>query len=643
MGILLFGLIVGWGTSQLFAQTAPTIIINELAWAGSTRSTSDEWIELRNPSETEINISGWQITKLTSGEDALMLILPSPSTIPAHGYFLISNFKHEEEDGTDKSVLNIAPNVVDSAVSLSNSALLIKLYDGDFTNGANLIDTAWDGSAPTVGDNSLKISMERDDDGGGWHDASERVNLDAGVDDLATPAAENSKLVLPPTLTSIQPESAVNDGDVEVEEIRGSNFSREPLPTLKLILGEQEIVGTNVNVVDETLIDQVSFAITDAPAGEWDLVLVNPDGQTATLPRALTITTPVTPPDLTTTLRLSEIFPKPTSTSNDEFIELYNFGETAIRLTDWQLDDDPTGGSQPFVFDEVVIAPKKFLTLYKPDTHLTLNDSGDSVLLIQPNGFVLDEVSYETAVSGETLARFDNGWHWTQTPTPNGINVLTQPPPETPPTEPTDEEEEEETPAPLADTETITYEVGDLVITELLPNPLEGESEFIEILNTTTEPIDLVDWQLKDASGKKFTIREAADVQIQAVVTLAPNQFAYFTQAISGIHLNNTGGETVELLDPNGVVIASVSYPDKAPKGAAYANFDVDSWTWTDEPTPGKPNVVTVAEVSASVSLTADTDLPSVGASMRRWWGIGLMSLCLASMLMWYKFTYEIP
>ena len=114
-----------WLIPKISAQESPQIIINELAWAGSSVSSQDEWIELFNPTTETIDIGGWQLTKNTA-EEKLMLIIPESSAINAGDYFLISNF-----DETD-SVIAIEPSLIDSAVTLSNSALQIKLYSGDF-------------------------------------------------------------------------------------------------------------------------------------------------------------------------------------------------------------------------------------------------------------------------------------------------------------------------------------------------------------------------------------------------------------------------------------------------------------------------------------------------------------------------------
>ncbi|MCK9401751.1 MAG: lamin tail domain-containing protein, partial [Bacteroidales bacterium] len=40
------------------AQTA-SVVINEVAWMGTAESANNEWLELKNQSEAEIDLAGW--------------------------------------------------------------------------------------------------------------------------------------------------------------------------------------------------------------------------------------------------------------------------------------------------------------------------------------------------------------------------------------------------------------------------------------------------------------------------------------------------------------------------------------------------------------------------------------------------------
>ena len=64
-----------------FAQ----LIINEIAWMGTTESANAEWVELYNTTSENIDLSGWGLYE--AGGDTLMISLSK--NIIANGYFLI--------------------------------------------------------------------------------------------------------------------------------------------------------------------------------------------------------------------------------------------------------------------------------------------------------------------------------------------------------------------------------------------------------------------------------------------------------------------------------------------------------------------------------------------------------------------------
>ncbi len=165
------------------------VVISELMWMGDLAGTSHEWLELNNRTEEEIALSGWTLTRLSGGEEILMLTIPE-GVIPPRGYFLISN------NSAAESNLAVEPDLVDTAVSLANSQLQIKLYDGPFGSGGKLIDVADDGvGAPAAGDNVAKKSMVRVEPPGDgtrpeqWITASTRSGWDEGAAECGTPTS----------------------------------------------------------------------------------------------------------------------------------------------------------------------------------------------------------------------------------------------------------------------------------------------------------------------------------------------------------------------------------------------------------------------------------------------------------------------
>ena len=85
MTLLMQGFTLGIGT--VFAATPGDVVINEIAWAGSTDSANDEWIELYNTSNQTVDLAGWVI------EDDGVPSYQLTGIISAHGYFLIEKMR----------------------------------------------------------------------------------------------------------------------------------------------------------------------------------------------------------------------------------------------------------------------------------------------------------------------------------------------------------------------------------------------------------------------------------------------------------------------------------------------------------------------------------------------------------------------
>lgn len=152
-GILLFSLFVirfPLGIINVAnAATPGSIIINEVAWMGTTVSTADEWIELYNTTGADIDLSGWTIE-----DDAIETYTITSGTIPAGGFFLIED-----------AVINI---------SLGNTGDSLILKD-DLAQTIDTVNST--GGMWFAGDNTNKYTMERidpnldGDDSANWADS----------------------------------------------------------------------------------------------------------------------------------------------------------------------------------------------------------------------------------------------------------------------------------------------------------------------------------------------------------------------------------------------------------------------------------------------------------------------------------------
>ncbi len=552
--------------------------INELTWAGSSYSGLDEWIELYNPG-APTDIGGWQITKDTGGgsldTESPMVTIPIGTMLGAGEYWVVSRY------GAERSVQSLEPSIPpDSAITLSNTALHIRLYAGDWMVKENLVDTAGTGGAPPAGDNLLKLSMERDADGEGWHSAVGRANLDPGTPeapliDMATPGAENSVPTISPVLTSIAPTTATANQAWVATLIVGENLEIAEGNEVILRCGELEVVASSFDHPDTTQIINAAFDLTNAVPGWCDVEWREADGDTATLIQAVEVVAAPPPPppveEWSSSVRINEVYPEPDTGSNDEFIELVNLSEEPVSLAGWQIDDVADEGSVPYTIVDILLPAHGFATIYKPQSKITLNDDGDTARLIRPDGMELDSTTYPEAKRGQSWARQGNSWQWTTTPTAQAANIFNQASDE-------DEDDEEE------------FEVFDIVINELMPNPATGE-EWIELYNTENRAARIDGWRIEDASGRGYAFKSNSQIGAKGYLILKA--------VLSKIALNNIGGETVVLLAPDGREVDTVEYPDKAPEDASYSRDPDGEWWWTTPATPGKANVIMVSEVEA--------------------------------------------
>lgn len=300
-----------------------------------------------------------------------------------------------------------------------------------------------------------------------------------------------------------------------------------------------------------------------------------------------------------TTIRLSELLPNPsTSETEDEYIELYNSGDESVDMAGWQLQD---ASGKTYTLSGTISA-KHYYAWYRSDSIISLNNTGETVVLLQPDGTELDSVSYEDGADEDTSYALtdDDTWEWTTELTPYLANTFptsvdTTEEAETTDTASNDEESEESSDEDAALPPSYEYST-DVALSELLPDPDGSDvtDEWIELYNAG-ETVDLYGWMLTDG-GHEYVIDDSLDFQAGSYLT--------FPVTDTGISLNNSG-ETIQLYDPQNEVISEVEYPAAA-TGQSYALVN-DTWQWTTTPTPAEANMITSA-VEEVVTATTDDD-----------------------------------
>lgn len=180
---------------------APDVVVNEVAWAGTVANAADEWIELRNNSSSEIDLTGYAL-EWDDGETVIRFDADAESnakdirraTIPADGFLLL-------ERTDDDTISDVEADVIYTG-SLSNGgeALVLRDDDGEAIDEVNADGGEWPAGAASDGEVPY-ASMERidpTDDGedGNWasNNGVIRNGTDVGGNLInGTPKAENSQ------------------------------------------------------------------------------------------------------------------------------------------------------------------------------------------------------------------------------------------------------------------------------------------------------------------------------------------------------------------------------------------------------------------------------------------------------------------
>ncbi|OGF54096.1 MAG: hypothetical protein A2Z21_08370 [Candidatus Fraserbacteria bacterium RBG_16_55_9] len=200
----LLAFLVAWPSGGIVSTAqppgVPQIVINEIAWSGTSASSTDEWIELRSNSSRDIDLKGWTL----SWSDGDVLISFGAvqedtkeirnSVITARGLYLL-------ERTDDETVSDMAADLIYTG-SLRNGGetLVLKDPNGVIVDTANGNGGEWPAGSDAQGQ-VPRASMERtdptaSDSDGIWasNDGVIRNGKDkSGTLINGTPRAENSR------------------------------------------------------------------------------------------------------------------------------------------------------------------------------------------------------------------------------------------------------------------------------------------------------------------------------------------------------------------------------------------------------------------------------------------------------------------
>lgn len=525
--------------NYIFANEINHLVISEIRISGET--VYDEFIELYNPTNQEINLEYWDLKRKTKSGSESNILNNIKGIIPAYGYFLIIPRANCGENKTEScyqgAVIADDEYTTNSFLAKDNTVLL---YD----NNENLINKVGWGEAIDFESEVINIDFENGQ-------SIERKVINKNIQDTANNRDDfilqsNSN----PQNSAIfkkQVDNEKNNDDVQVED---SNFGQDAIE------GDEEI----------------NFDFSQ----ENDKVII------------------------------SEFLSNPEDSDRDnEFIEIYNNGEKEVDLSGWILEDK-IGRVKKFVFpNETKIGIGKYLVFYSDETKITLNNSGDGVLLKDKSGKFKDESLVSPAVQEDQSFALNEKdiWCLTLKPTPWRENIIEAQEInnfKNDNVKYSDNLDFQEKDSEIINNDKkddfiqddvieVNYDYSDkIIISEIYPNPFgrdnrEGSSEWIELYNDSDEDVNLNGWKIDDIlrkGSKEYII----DNQI-----IKARSFKVFENIQTKIMLNNSGDE-VNILWVDGEVVDKVRY-EKASEGFSY-NFVLDSWAWGEKLTPGSNNKI---------------------------------------------------
>lgn len=610
----------------------PTVIFSEIAWAGSSVSSSDEWIELQNLTNQSIDLSGWTITGAGSSDKTLTL--PEKSEIAPYSTYLITNYEQAHENTAVAST----PNFATTTLSLSNIGFDLHLYD----NATALVDVAGGQGAPFAGrsggvgdtlDGRFR-SMERTNrlmsgvDKTTWQDSQTSYGFKSDIVDYGTPGI--AQTFIEPAVSEITqeeqfPDTPAIDPIQETTQIVDSNVTPDEIQTETVTNTQNGMTSVESETPEDVaVITDESQSTTITNAAEYIVDVQTQEAMESALPSALQETVLVESTESTITLPvfgpvfINECVVDPDE-GQTEWIELINKSDQSVSIDGWTVED-ATGNKTPL--ETQTLEAGAFVIINAPKGKL--NNDADVVILRDQNGVVVDEIYYgdETQPApkdGTSIARDENGeLKLTTNPTQGGVNVITDFVPEESETtiqadtssdqddESIDESSLVQTEQPSAeevplstDTDSDStnstesqsssegsYTPGTLVINEFVVDPNENETEWVELLNLSDQTVTLDGWTIEDAVGKKT---ELPEVDLESGLYIIIN-------APKG-RLNNDA-DTIIVKDPSGNTIDSVSYGDINPSptdGNSLARHDDGNFSVTQQTTPGGTNIFSTA------------------------------------------------
>ncbi|MDD3067199.1 MAG: lamin tail domain-containing protein, partial [Candidatus Gracilibacteria bacterium] len=321
----------------VFADEAPTmsVVINEIAWMGTPSDDNDEWIELYNTTNEDIDLNGWS---LKSADGIPSIEFTNGEVIKANDYFLLER--------TDDTAVSVKANkIYTGALSNSNPAeyLILRNSEGVLIDEVNA-SGGWFAGSNTP---NPRISMERINPNVSGSEASNWGNnngiITNGLDKnnislSATPLAQNSiyeegDITSPVTTAFLDGNLYSPPPTPTFDESKTLTFTVNETATIYYAFGENPSEEDFIAYADEEILIEatkvVNFYAVDL-VGNKEII------QTLTITINITYDTAEAGEIL-----INEVAWMGSDNSAwDEWVELRNLTDKTFNLDDWKIIDE---------------------------------------------------------------------------------------------------------------------------------------------------------------------------------------------------------------------------------------------------------------------------------------------------------------
>ena len=230
------------------------VIFNEICWMGGADSPADEWIELKNLSGEDVDLSGWQIY---NKDKKIRIVFPEETGILKNGFFLLKRSDNSLLDETKPDF------IYKGGLKNENEALYL------FDKNCQLEDEVFASSTWPAGDNLTKRTMERKPD----------LNWQTSKAPGGTPKAENSSGYRPQKPASGKAGGGVGGSFIpppKQEEFKPQislacpqRFPVDKEIEISLSVSNLESVAYDVKISIESEKNKTLSEIYDPKSGKW--------------------------------------------------------------------------------------------------------------------------------------------------------------------------------------------------------------------------------------------------------------------------------------------------------------------------------------------------------------------------------------